>query len=50
MQEISRQLDKRPKGFYLVDMLPNLKVLLKLEGLLTNVTEEMEKLESKVRI
>ncbi|GAB1599838.1 uncharacterized protein LOC115217354 [Argonauta hians] len=47
IQEIMKQLDKRPKGFYLVDILPNLKVLLKLEGLLKNTSEELSKLEVK---
>ncbi|XP_014786973.1 uncharacterized protein LOC106881191 [Octopus bimaculoides] len=47
MQEIIKQLDKRPKGFYLVDVLPNLKVLLKLDGLLKNTGEELSKLEAK---
>ncbi|CAE1286919.1 unnamed protein product [Acanthosepion pharaonis] len=47
MQEIIKQLDKRPKGFYLVDILPNLKVLLKLEGMMKNASEELSMLESK---
>lgn len=50
MQEIIKQLDKRPKGFYLVDILPNLKVLLKLEGMMKNASEELSMLESKVKI
>lgn len=47
MQEIIKQLDERPKGFYLVDILPNLKVLLKLEGMMKNASEELSMLESK---